>query len=251
MADYSMSSYAVRKRSNPYVGGGPSKRSKYAFSSNPARRNNPRRFVPGRDRRGGAYGRYNRPGAQPSELKFFDTTLGFLFDATGEVPATGQLCLIPQGTTDATRIGRKAVIKSIQIKGQVTMTPNAAATASTTIFLYVVLDRQCNGAAASATDIWTSNAPSTAFLNLDNSERFKILKKWVIDMTPQAGATTVLNTQQFSIEWYKKLNIPITWDSTAGAITEIRSNNIFLYAGTYNQDDMVSMNGGCRLRFVG
>ena len=31
------------------------------------------------------------------ELKFFDTALSFTCDATGEVPATGQLALIPQG----------------------------------------------------------------------------------------------------------------------------------------------------------
>lgn len=207
-----------------------------------------RMIVPGYTRSSGAYGRYNGCGA---EMKFFDTAISFACDNTAEVPATGQLCLIPQGDTSSTRDGRQATIRSIQLRLMGNFAPGAAATPFTIIKLFVILDKQCNGAAATQTDIFTSSAVNTAMFNLDNSDRFVILKQWTKVLNPLAGATTAYNAVTFAIEWYKKVNIPIIWNSTAGAITEIRSNNIFLYAGAYNSDDTVTITGTCRLRFQG
>lgn len=220
--------------------------------------------VPGYTRSVGFYGRFgtrrarrlaNRGGylnGTKPELKFFDTTLTFAFDATGEVPATGQLALIPQGDTESTRDGRKAVIKSIQIRGAITYVPAASGVAATINYLYLVLDKQTNGAAAAITDVFTSNAMRDNLLNLNNSGRFRIIKKWVIRMEPKAGVTTAYNNDIRQVEYYKKCNIPIDWSSTAGAITEIRSNNIFLLAGSEGaNDDVATFNGTCRLRFYG
>lgn len=187
------------------------------------------------------------------EVKFFDTAVGFLFDATGEVPATGQLALIPQGDTENTRDGRKAVIKSIQFKGTFLNVPAASATAATVVYLYLILDKQCNGAAAAITDVFTSNNMATNMLNLNNSMRFTVLKKWVVPLVSDAGVTTAYNNVIKVIDWYKKCNIAIDWSSTAGAITEIRSNNLFLMAGSHptTSDDTAVFDATCRLRFVG
>jgi len=184
------------------------------------------------------------------EKKFFDTQLSFNFDTTGEVPATGQLALIAQGDTESTRDGRLAVIKSIQIRGSVTLVPAAAANPSSTAFLYLILDTQCNGAAAAITDVFTSNEMAVNMLNLNNSGRFRILKKWVMNFNPSAGVTTAYANTVKQLEFYKRCNIKMDWSSTAGAITEIRSNNLFLCAGA-TSDDLIQMNGTCRLRFVG
>lgn len=186
------------------------------------------------------------------EKKFFDTALSFMFDATGEVPATGQLALIPQGDTESTRDGRQAVIDSIQIRATVNYSPGAAAAdAASCAFLYVVLDTQANGAAATVTEVFTSANMWSNMLNLNNSARFRILKKWVLPFVAQAGATTAFNGDRVQIEWYKKCSIKMDWSSTAGAITEIRSNNIFLMAGSVNADDTITLDGVCRLRFRG
>lgn len=213
------------------------------------------RQAPGLVRIGGNYGRYGvsarKMGLTP-ERKFFDTALSFNFDATGEIPATGQLCLIPQGDTESTRDGRIAWIESIQIRGVVVGTPGAAATFSDPIYLYVILDTQANGAAAGITDIFTSNNMGTNMLNLNNSGRFRILKKFTMNIAPAAGATTAYNNVTRAIEWYKRCNIKMDWSSTTGAITEIRSNNIFLAAGSAgNSDDLIGFTGTCRLRFRG
>lgn len=184
------------------------------------------------------------------ELKFFDTANTFTFDSTGEVPATGQLSLIRQGAGESQRIGRKCVVKSIFIRGRVTLTPGAGAVAATTVYLYVVQDTQCNGAAAGATDVLTSTAFNSAFRNLDNSERFKILKRFTVTLNVTAGVTTAYNNMTQAIEWYGKCSIPLEFGADTGAVSDLRTNNIFFLAGSDGQqDDTVDFLGATRLRF--
>nr|DAO75535.1 MAG TPA: capsid protein [Cressdnaviricota sp.] len=198
-------------------------------------------------RTGGFYGRYS---GRNAEQKFFDTTLNFLMDATGEVPATGQLCLIPQGVTESQRVGRKCVIKSILIKAIALYSPAAGADPYMTGEILVVLDKQCNGAAAAITDVLTGTQVNTALHNLANSQRFVVLKRIKIGFNPTAGVTTAYAGAARKIDWYKKCNIPIEFSSTTGAIGEIKSNNIFLLAGSSTAgDDLVTVSGTCRLRF--
>lgn len=205
------------------------------------------RGTAGYSRTGGYYGRF---GGSGGELKFFDTALSFNYDTTGEVPATGQLVLIPQGVTESTRVGRKCVIKSIQMRGFLTYSPGAAADAFVGVVMYLVQDTQCNGAAATVTDVLTSNALGTALRNIANSERFKILKSWRWVFNATAGVSTAYDGQKKNFEYYKTCSIPLEFSSTTGAITELRSNNLFLLAGSDGGgDDLVSMTGNCRVRF--
>ncbi len=202
----------------------------------------------------GAKPSYQKKGGN-GENKFFDTLLSFTFDATGEVPATGQLTLIPQNVTESGRVGRKVTIRSLQIRGNIVLAPGAAATSEATTWLYLVLDMQANGAAATvagAAGVLTSSTLSQGLINLSESGRFKILKRWVHDFNPSAGATTALNGISRHIDFYKQCNIPIEFNSTAGAITEIRSNNLFLIAGATGSgtfDDLITLTGISRLRF--
>jgi len=209
------------------------------------------KVIPGYTRTGGFYkfARGSRSGFK-AEVKFFDTDLDFLFDQTAEVPATGQLALIPQGDTQSTRDGRQATIKSLQLRAIMTYAPAASTAGTTDCWLWLVLDTQTNGAAAAITDVFTSNAAWDNMINLSNSDRFKILKKWKFHFQSQAGVSGAYQQVTKPLEYYKKCNIPMQWSSTTGAITEIRSNNIFLMAGGFD-DDLVTFSGTCRLRFVG
>jgi len=206
-------------------------------------------IVPGVTRTSGFYGRYLN--SQKPEDKFFDTALSFTVDTTGEVPATGQLTLIPQGVTESTRVGRKCTIKSIQIRGIVTYAPGASAQAAAVNYIYIVQDTQCNGAAAAVTDVLTSATMSSGLINMANSQRFRILKRLVMSFNPPAGATTAYNSAIKPFEYFKRCNIPVEFSSTTGAITEIRSNNIFLLAGAAgtNADDLCTVSGVARLKF--
>jgi len=205
-----------------------------------------KKFIKGKSRTGGFYRRYKGKGA---ELKFFDTALSFSFDATGEVPATGQLSLIPQGVTESTRVGRKCVIKSIQIRG--TAFNNDATVSDTDAYIYIVQDTQCNGAAAAVTDVLTSNNMGTALVNLENSERFRILRRIPLHLQTGAGVAAAFGDMSKQVNLYMKCNIPLEFDSSAstGAIGTIRSNNVFLLAGTSGTDDKTAFAGTCRLRF--
>jgi len=202
-------------------------------------------------RTGGFYGRYNGRSRMTREVKFFDTNLSFLVDTTGEVPATGQLTLIPQGVTQSQRIGRECVIKSIVVKGVCQLQPGALA-GQDVARVRLMLDTQCNGAAAAVTDVLVSADMSISLTNMSNSKRFRCLKEWNFVFNATAGAVAALAPQIKNWEFYKKCNIPVEYSGTTGAITEIRSNNLFLLAGCSTAtDDTISVAGTCRLRFEG
>lgn len=213
----------------------------------------------GKLRRGGFYGRYGRGGQMARirrglnvESKFLDTALSFGFDTTLEVPATGQLTLIPQGVTESTRVGRSCQLRSIQIRGSIIYSPGADTTGADIVYLWLVQDKQCNGAAAAVTDVVTTTLASTAMVNLANSDRFKIWRKWCIPVQAGAGVSMAYGKDMKPFEFFTKLNVPIEYDSSAttGAIGTIRSNNFFLMAGDTSADDEVGFNGTCRLRFT-
>lgn len=195
-----------------------------------------------------------------AEVKFLDTALAFTIDATAEVPATGQLCIIPQNDTQSGREGRKCVASSLLIKGTAFFVPAAAATATEAVWIYVVQDTQANGAAAVVanddTGIFTAAGANLAVAVrcLANTDRFKILRKIQLNFHPGAGATTAYNNVLLTFEEYIKLNIPLEYDASVatGALTSIRSNNIFLVAGGGQAtDDTITIAGVARLRFVG
>lgn len=185
----------------------------------------------------------------PEELKFFDTAVSFLVDTTLEVPATGQWALIPQGDTQSTRDGRQAVIKSVHFRGIIAGTSTSL---QSVVNFWVVQDKQANGAAAAVADVFTSTVGISAMHNLNNNKRFKILHKGVVaPQTVGAAQTATGQNWAWPIEFFIPCNILMDWDSTTGAITEIRSNNIFLIAGQSVSDDELTMSGTARLRFIG
>lgn len=184
----------------------------------------------------------------PQELKFFDTAVSFTPDLTLEVPATGQWALIPQGDTQSTRDGRQAVIKSIQFRGVIN---SGGGNAADIAYIWVVLDKQANGAAATAADVFTGTNCATCLINLNNNKRFRILHKEQIAPMTVGCVGDGTDTSFWPVEFFVPCNILMDWDSTAGAITEIKSNNIFIVAGSQNHDDIWTVTGNARLRFVG
>jgi len=208
-----------------------------------------KRFKPGYSRTGGFYGRFAGANA---EKKFWDVSHSYAIDTTAEVPSTGQLCLIPQGVTESTRVGRKCTITSIQGKWALRLVPAASATVGGVYVIYLVQDMQCNGAAAAASDVFDGADPILQHRFLANSSRFKVLKKFTGTMSPTAGVSGAFNHAYKYIQFYKKCNIPLEYSNTTGAITEIRSNNIFLVAaagGGGTIDDLINVTGYTRLRF--
>lgn len=221
------------------------------------------RGLKGYARIGGNYGRYNRKTS--SELKFFDIgTTAYTVDTTPEVipwtvtsatstTSTGSLVQIVQGDTESMRNGRKITIKSIQCKGFLT---GPTTTPNDVIQLYLILDKQCNGALPSYSDVF-EDVPVVSevnrMINLSNSSRFTIIKKLRMTFVGQTALAGPVYTSQIkSIDFYKKCNIPIEYDSSAttGVVTSVKSNNLFWLAVGSASDDGPILSLNNRLRFV-
>ncbi|QCW23633.1 MAG: capsid protein [Circoviridae sp.] len=182
------------------------------------------------------------------ELKYWDVSV---VDAV--VAATGAIFpsmnLIPQGTTQIQRDGRKCVVRAIGWKFALSVP--AAATTGDTIRVILYVDKQCNGAAATAADLLDGavGAQYQNFNNLANSGRFRTLMDRSYDVNPPAGIATAVVEPSISDSFYMKCNLPLEFSSTTGAITEIRSNNIGVLL--ISRAGVGGFESTMRVRFVG
>jgi len=227
------------KRKTPYQGRRLPQR-KYA------RRGTVASYNKGYVRTGGFYGRYNRASVKNSaisagELKFKDTSLVVnTVTQTGTIePAADSTFLkIPVGTGPSDRIGRQIRLKSIN--AYLTITKTSSALSTDTVRLIWVLDTQCNGSVPTVdTVLNTTNVNS--FRNMANSKRFVILKDDEVNLTSHTWDGSNFNLTSLQRNFFKKCNLPIEYDPSlnTGAISTIRSNNIFLLC--------ISMYGTCKI----
>jgi len=152
-------------------------------------------------------GQIMRPNGS-TEQKFIDYVIASsaLFPFGAITGASTLLNGIPQGTDAVTRIGRKFRMKYISFRG------NTAAALTTAGFpssfrLILVLDKQINGAASLPTGAAVLNVDrQTGLPNMDNRERFKILKEWRWMLAPNiVSATTTWSvpTNKYVKGFYK------------------------------------------------
>ncbi len=184
-----------------------------------------RKWRPGYDRTGGYYGIQNQ---QLRRMKFHDVDLSDAVVAIG-VNVTPSINLIPQGVTENTRVGQSCLVKKIGWKFEVQLAETLSiANTSDVIRVIMYLDKQCNGATAASTDILES-ANFQSFNNLANKGRFRTLMDRTYSLHSVAGAgnsNTSYGRISITDEFHKKCSINLNFDSTDGALTEIRSNNI-------------------------
>jgi len=200
--------------------------------------------VPGYTRTAGRFARANNN----LEKKYLDSGLGSSgISTTGTFVST--VIPVVQGTTDQTRIGNKITVKNFSIRCAMSMDDQTTGViVDGHIRVIVYIDKQANGATAATTDILTTAALSS-YRNMDTVDRFVILKdKW---MQYKVTATNALHTGQGSGQWWKwskKLNLPVHYAGTTGAITEIKSNNI----GVLFISDLstLNMSMNCRTKFL-
>jgi len=207
----------------------------------------------GYTRRSGFYGRFgasSKKAGRAPEQKFFDTALAFNYDATAET-AVPSLCLMAAGTSESQRIGRKVMLKSIQIKA-IDELP-AGAISQDQVNFYLVQDTQCNGAAATWADVFTGTSAGVALRNLANSARFKVLYHHASKLTATAGEGVAFGGDNNVFDTYIKLNIPLEFATGAGgSITDLKSNNLLILAGSNAgmQDDATTCTGNVRVRYT-
>lgn len=152
---------------------------------------------------------------------------------------------ISVGTASNNRIGRKVRTKSILLVGSVkTNVVTTITTASDTVWIWVVLDTQPNGAAAASTDIWSNNVAHTALKNLDQGGRFKIIKCIEVKMDYGQTGTTV----NAPFEVYIPLRCTPVWKGLVNSAPYV--NNLLVFAGNSNtamSDFLIDIQ--CRTRY--
>lgn len=220
--------------------------------------------------------RFNRTGGYtgfPSilngELKFHDvqlTNAAAINAGDGQALATTSggtysVNLIPQDTSSQGRIGRKAVIKSIEAKVgfHVESIEDAPGDLyeNLTMHFFLVLDTQANGAIFTDGDVWKFEPdplpraatadkafcplPALLFRNLENIQRFRVIRHIVVPYrrsgfyvtsTTSAGNLHTVEGQSAVKTLYMKCNIPIEFETgaTAPTITSVRTNNLQWFA---------------------
>ncbi len=209
-------------------------------------------IVPGYTQRIGYYGRFSGPN---QELKFHDLDVNDAVVATNGTIVVNSCNVIPQGVTESTRIGRKAVIKNILWRWNLQLDQDTANGAACTIRLILYHDRQTNGLAAPISGVGgileTNNFQS--FNDLANRGRFNVLMDRMYTLHKTAGvsfAANIFSEMHINDSFYKAVNIPIEWDNTAadGSLATIRSNNIGVLILS-SDSNLCSMSGKMRLRF--
>lgn len=219
--------------------------------------------VPGFTRSAGAYMRYQPSGA---ELKWRDDDFGIVNMPVGYAAVIDPIANIAQGTEPFQRIGRQVVIRKIDVKIQLQAQWVFSAAqpfpAACSYRVDLVLDKQANGALPVPADIYDSaivgQAATNRWLNLYNSDRFVVLKRWEGDLNPPSfgtngGAAFANVYTQRDLKLSKNCAVKMEFSGVTGANAEIRSNNLLMvYSYESNQPANCQFNvitADTRLRF--
>lgn len=197
--------------------------------------------APGYTRTGGGF-QFSAPGF--SGKKYLDTTVGAATATAGAILNSGTFLVVPRGVSKNERIGNDIVVTNVNVHGRLYMStaydenliaagPPDAVLFSDSVRMIWYIDHQCNGATCAVTDILeTANIDS--FRNMNNLNRFKILSDKRVDLNSGAGGaysdgtniTFMRGSVDRKVGHAFKLQLPIYYSNTTGAISEIRSNNI-------------------------
>lgn len=209
--------------------------------------------TPGFTRNVGKYGRF----VKTKELKYFDTPITSTDAPTGGV-IVPTLNLITQGAGSSDRIGRKAFVKRIQIKGHVVLktesdvTPGLASGDRIRVMVY--LDKQCNGTAATVGQL-LQKTELNSWRDMEQVDRFRILhdKVYTLNRTSLANGSSSANVSGPSVykmfNMGKNCNLELLFDASQPvAIDNVKSYNIGMLL--ISEHGRSAFKGECRIRFT-
>lgn len=175
-------------------------------------------------------------GQMQAEKKVID-----LNEAAYALSAPGVLTLLNgcvAGSQNYNRIGRKILMKSLQLR-LIVAASTPLASVDSLCRIIIVYDKQTNGAAPTVANILQSqnitgvnSSSATDMVNLDNRDRFTILRDIVFALAGQsttatqaiAGGPTVKEINE-----YIRLNLDTVFNAgTAGTIGDIQSGSLYM-----------------------
>ncbi len=163
------------------------------------------------------------------ELKFFDTDI--VDGAIDNTMTFFNPMIVVQGQEESQRIGRKIVIKSLSLKGTLTL---AAAVAGTTtsclVTMKIIQDKATNKTLFPVLSLLEADT-FDSFNNLANRTRFKVLRSCTYRFKAGGGtdsAAILFSEDIRHVEEHLNMNLPIEYDNTAatGAITTVTQNSL-------------------------
>lgn len=167
----------------------------------------------------------NRRAVANKETGFVDLALAsYPYDTTGSVTL---IATVAQGASVNQRIGKKAMWKSIQVRGQ---SFNGTTATINDVAWLIVYDKRPTGSLPAVTDILVS-ASAAAFNNDANSGRFRIIKR--VDQLiagNNAAAANQLENMAVSEDCFVDLKgIPVVYKAAGtGAIGDIEEGALYL-----------------------
>lgn len=197
-----------------------------------------------------------------SEKKCVDTSSANL-NCSSAYPQL--LCngLVP-GTGSNNRVGRKISMRSISLRGWIFFAQAGTTPTADFMRLVLVYDRQPNGALPAFADVFqdtnqagTTNTDSLSNVNINNADRFKIIKEfvWASPGAAAAAAYSGINEQRvLELKAFIKLNALETHYNagTAGTVADITTGSLFLMAAGLNgaADYQYRIKINARLRYA-
>jgi len=170
-----------------------------------------------------------------AERKVYDLD-ATIYDADTSSRITA-LCTPQLGTDMTNRVGRKILVKSVQVRGLVRTERSELLTAAqipAQMCRYMILvDMQPNGALPNITDVLKTANPVSP-MNLNNRDRFRVLLDKSFTLDPwlyNTTASTALASASNQIKYFKKYikcNQEMIFNATnGGTVADITSGNIF------------------------
>ena len=160
------------------------------------------------------------------ECKFFDTSLNIpgVVNNWTQIDANDILSGIIQGTGPSQRVGRKIKVVGFVVRLGFTVGPGGWC-------FDLIRDKQCNGVAATAAQIYASPTNYGSLPNPFEETRFQFLKRMesfnVSQALNSAGGQPTIT--ECAISFVKKVAMTVEYNGTTGAVADLTSDNVQLY----------------------
>lgn len=231
------------------------KRSSKPFKTSASKQPRYQKYIPQRQ-----VSRYGAAIQARGELKVNDIQLTQGIDTTGTILLLNGTAL---GSDFTARIGRKIVMKSMYLRLNFFLQPSLTAMTgikyAPTQFVRVIIfvDLQTNATGPTMADLLVNPTDVTTPLNLNNRERFNILKDKMLTFDAYyyngTGDTGFLNRTAHAIKVFKKLNQEVIYNSSStGTIGDITTGSLHLaLLGTHaTANELTNCIGTTRIRFI-
>jgi len=177
----------------------------------------------------------------PQEKGYVDLNGTYAFDSTGTIALAAT---IAQGPATTQRIGKKIMLRTLQMRGYVY---NDSAALYNDCALILVYDTRPTGVLPAITDILGS--VSAIALNADNgTSRFQILRRFDWELIGNSAAPST-GQEVKSMDFFTKINRPTVFKSaTTGAIGDIQEGALYLVSVGINPAGTTAAIGKFNLR---